>query len=390
MPNDRSISILSETPIEQIWSYLSLWESETAARRLIDEKSALQQIAVDENRFAEKARGVAYCLRNARECLRLREEAWIPRIVSKYYGTMWLLSAVMISDPASPYTLQELEGITKKGHGLSNVVDENAAFPASEFVYVRDAGFFPAFLKSKGWSKKQLAEARPTNQRIEDVATLTPEDWARLISLDDLFRRIPELAAYYTEVTGRRSMTAHVFHCARNMMEQAERNGAEMKKGNFQPSPNPGYTWIGIAGSKGMSEVEVKALGLPLTEWELGSEDAETYWRGKFEHDPASFWHQALPLHQSAMAPTSWIAPVSGSSMDYLATNFMLLYGLSILTRYRPRTWREVVEGQFDTFRPLVSLYLQVVDRVLPEIALEQVSGRRVSAVQPGSLFAPA
>jgi hypothetical protein len=55
----------------------------------------------------------------------------------------------------------------------------------------------------------------------------------------------------------------------------------------------------------------------------------------------------------------------------------MLLYGLSILTRYRPRAWRE---GQFDTYRPLISLQVRVVDRVIPQIAVERVSGCRCPA----------
>lgn len=141
MTSMTPIQILSETPIEQIWSYLSLWESEAAARRLIEQRGQRQGLVVEDRRLADKARGVAYCLRNARECLRLDEKAWIPRIVAKYYGTMWLLSGIMIADPASPYDLPELERVTKHGHGLSNVVDERSGFPASELVYLRDSGF---------------------------------------------------------------------------------------------------------------------------------------------------------------------------------------------------------------------------------------------------------
>lgn len=252
----------------------------------------------------------------------------------------------------------------------------------------RSGSFFPAFLKFQGWTKAQLAAGRPTNQRIEDVPNLSADDLGRLISLNDLFQRVPEISKYYEEVTGKRSMTAHVFHSSRNMAEKTERDTAAMKARQTELQ-KPNYTWIGIAGSTGLLESDVTALGLPFTEWQYGDEFGEKHWEGKFAHDSGKFWHEVLPLHHSAMSPTSWIAPITKLPVEYLSTNFMLLYGLSILTRYRPRTWREIVEGQFDTFRPLVLLYLQVVDRVLPQIALERISGRRVVAVQPGSLFAP-
>lgn len=389
MDKAEPIRILSETPIAQIWSYLSLWESEAAARRLIDERAVRAGIPADEGRFADKARGVAYCIRNARECLCLDEQAWIPRLVAKYYGAMWLLSAIMIADPATDWTLSALERTTKMGHGLANIVDDDALFPASELVFLRESGFFPAYLKFVGWTKADLASARPSNQRATDAASLSPEDRALCFSLDDLVRRLPELAGYYTEVTGRRSLTAHVFMASRSSAEKAERDAKAMISREAEP-PHPGYTWIGLGASSKMTVDDVIALRMPVTDWELHRDAFDgDHWQGKFSHDPGKYWHQELPLHSSAMAGTSWIAPLTPRPLDYLAQNFMLLYGLSILTRYRPRTWREVVEGNLDTYRPLVALYIQVVDRVVPQIALEAVSGRRVSTAQPGSLFAP-
>lgn len=383
------IRIVSETPIAQIWSYLSLWESETAARRLIDERAARSGTPTDDSRFADKARGVAYCLRNARECLCLEEQAWIPRLVAKYYGTMWLLSGIMIADPASEWTLSALERTTKMGHGLANIVDDDADFPASELVFLRESGFFPAYLKFAGWTKAELASARPSNQRVTDAGSLSPEDRLLCFSLDDLIRRLPELAGYYAEVTGRRSLTAHVFMATRSTAEKAERDAKAMMTRQPEP-PHPGYTWIGLGSSSGMTLDEVAALRMPITDWELHQDKLDRgHWQGRFTHNPDKYWHQELTLHSSAMTGTSWIAPLLPRPLDYLSQNFMLLYGLSILTRYRPRTWREVVEGNLDIYRPLVSLYVQAFDRVVPQLALEAVSHRRVSAVQPGSLFAP-
>jgi len=88
----------------------------------------------------------------------------------------------------------------------------------------------------------------------------------------------------------------------------------------------------------------------------------------------SEYWHQKLALHKSAMCGASWISPVCGCIVDNLALHFMILYGLSILARYRPRRWREVTEGNLDQYRSLISFYLQTYERVVPEIALETIS----------------
>jgi len=67
----------------------------------------------------------------------------------------------------------------------------------------------------------------------------------------------------------------------------------------------------------------------------------------------------------------------------------MMLYELSILARYRPAVWREIIEGSLDQYRALIEAYDQVVDRVIPELALQAISGKRVTATTAGSMLAP-
>ena len=67
----------------------------------------------------------------------------------------------------------------------------------------------------------------------------------------------------------------------------------------------------------------------------------------------------------------------------------MLLYQLSILTRYRPAVWREIIEGEQNAFRPLILGYNTVFSRVIPEIVLRRIAREQVHITIPGSLFAP-
>lgn len=100
-------------------------------------------------------------------------------------------------------------------------------------------------------------------------------------------------------------------------------------------------------------------------------------------------WHEALTLYRSPMCGTSWVRPLLGVANDPLLIHFFALYELSIITRYRPKLWREITEGDLTEYLALLQYYLAVVDRIVPERALEAITGSRVACVQPGSLFAP-
>ena len=81
------------------------------------------------------------------------------------------------------------------------------------------------------------------------------------------------------------------------------------------------------------------------------------------------------------------IRPIFGTVDEYRAVCVALLYGLSIVVRYRPSIWRRVQEGDLDHMRVLIEAFLAVVERVLPEQFLEKITARRVFAKQPGSFF---
>lgn len=68
----------------------------------------------------------------------------------------------------------------------------------------------------------------------------------------------------------------------------------------------------------------------------------------------------------------------------------MTLYALSIVVRYLPLLWHEIEDGGLDHIRALIEHYISVFDNVLPKLAIERITGRRLIAVMPGSLEGPA
>ena len=129
----------------KFWTHLAVWESKVLARKLIAERANLSGVDIEDSRLAEKGRGLAYCLRNAREHIRASHPSSISRIVSDYYGCMWLLSGIMIAKPDSKYDLQTLEERMKSGHGLANMTDDSATFPHNEYILLKQSGFFVSY-----------------------------------------------------------------------------------------------------------------------------------------------------------------------------------------------------------------------------------------------------
>ncbi|WP_222594852.1 YaaC family protein, partial [Deinococcus cellulosilyticus] len=143
----NTLRIISERPIEDIFSHLSQYESTKLALKLIQRKDKCNTLTPE---LAEaKAIGVAYCLRNAREYLRQTEVSWTTRLLNGYYGMMALTGALMIADPDNTHTLQDFEGFTKKGHGLSNI-DSEAPFPEGQLIYLTKKGLFLEFATHLG------------------------------------------------------------------------------------------------------------------------------------------------------------------------------------------------------------------------------------------------
>lgn len=208
---ERGTLIVADLPIEGIWTQLSLWESQALAAKLVRAKAEGLRDAPNDAKIQHKAGSLAYCLRNAREYLR-GQSTITPRVVANYYGCMWLASAILVANPSNDFDLEKLESVTKSGHGLGNIADERHAFPDNEFVYVRESGFFPEFLKAQGLSRADLNAVKIAGATVRDVAALEPDRAGRLISVIDILARIPELKGTFEYVTDRPALSFGIAH----------------------------------------------------------------------------------------------------------------------------------------------------------------------------------
>ena len=382
------LRILSENPLDQIWTQLSLWESANLARKLIQERAGRQRVSLDSDLLERKARALSYCIRTARENIRNPFGGLTVGNVCNYYGCMWLAAATLAADPSNDVDLGRLEEFTKRGHGLGNIASIDGYFPDNEFLYVRDSGFFREFLKASGVDRTTLAGIALTG-RLPAVSDMDVSQRSRLVTLDGLLARIPELSSIYEYVTGRASLTFGMHHSSWNTSEDIDDAQRENRYHSAFPTRSRDYTWLDISGARPLTEEHIREYGPPLRDLEVREFAGNWTWQGKLFHSPDTRWYDHIELHKSAMTGTCWIRPMLVGVNDVFTLHLVLLYALSILARYRPAVWREVIEGNFDQYRSLIAGYYDVFQRVVPELALERISDRPVAVAQPGSFFAP-
>lgn len=228
------------------------------------------------------------------------------------------------------------------------------------------------------------------NTKIDKFRDLSEGDRNLLVPMIDLMARVPEMGDTFEYITDRPRLSFRVFHSSQNMGENID--DAKTALGSLSPvmpKRTRDYTWIKLVVPLDTPKDHLLTYGPPLTELEVHEYAGERYWSGKFAHEPSKVWHDVMKTYSSAMSPTCWVYPVLGRLSDVFSMHLMLLYQMSILARYRPAIWREIIEGDHNAFRPLILGYSKVFARVIPEMALRRIATEHVSVTTPGSLFAP-
>ena len=339
----------------QVWGHLGLFESEAFCEQTIRRRAGTSPF--DPDLLKRKARGVAYCVRNAKGYFKTPPEAdYNSRFVGAYYGLMWFVSAALICDPTTPYDLEKLEATTAQGHGLGNALDDTSHFPQALNVYVKSDGFFVHYLRYLGVDVDQL-KVKGHNR----VARFSEDERPKLVSLKDLIARIPEVASLYALVLGEHPLNTAVTHSDHNMRDEdtaaavfGPPPGLRMRlEAERKEPPKSARNYVCITGDPSLLTAEfiTTTLGLPLDDLHIcksivpEGEDPEEYWCGSIEVPTGKYWHDLIPWQRSPMAPTSWVKPLFTAKANPILVYLITLYGLSILVRYLPRLWREVRRG---------------------------------------------
>ena len=283
----------------------------------------------------------------------------------------------MLASSSGPSNLEEVENMTKRGHGLFALSARNGRF-ADLLVGVLASGFLNSWLRFLGYDTSGFPGRRPRS--MEEVESLHPGMYCTLL---DLFASMPEIDDLFVEVFGGSPRWITVAY---------DINLNHAKSRREQTGKKAESSYVRLVDRSGQVSTEtLDSAGWPLTEIHKADRSAGTgnVFHARVDHAGHDYWHQVLPLHSSPFrSGLALLFPTLGTIREYRAIAVATLYALSIMVRYMPSAWRRVEGGNEDQYLALVETSLTVWERLLPELFLQSITGERVRTAQPGSLFA--
>ena len=369
--------LTAENPMAALTARLQQFTSETLAARLVERRAEIEDIALPVDSIDSKATGIAFAMRSAHDYLfSTPSEALNRRVLGLYYGTMALAQVEMLASPSGPLDLDEVEGMTRDGHGLYAQPLPDGGF-ADIRVGVLANGFLPRWMNFLGHDTSGYPSKRP---RSADDLDAAPDGMT--CSLQELFASMPEIDDLFAEVFGGPPAWVSVAYDQETNLRTPLRNA----------TPKKATSTYGLFMDRSgkVPEDRLENAGWPLAEIRRAKDHAGegTTFRARVDHAGHEIWWTVLPTHSSpyTSAPTLLFPTVGGLS-EYRMIAVVTLYALSIMVRYLPSAWRRIEGGDEDQYLALVQASLAVWERLLPEQFLESITGETVRVAQPGSLM---
>lgn len=337
----------TDNPIRHIWSRFEVLSSISGTRAFLLRQAAANGHPVPSELLDAKARGIAFSIRTASEYfLRCPGPSLTSSGLASYYGTLYLLEAMILSDTSNTLSLPSLEEFTSAGHGLGILTVPGIPFPTNEQLFILPNGFLPRFLRSLGYDLSPVTVAK----RYKDYAAVPASDRSRLFSVKDLLARVPELREIYLEIF--REQPAYIsFVCE-----------------DGRGSDTVSLTCNRYQNSKYLTEQHIR----DVMQWTADVQLVKTPDAITTAEPLARTMFNRKTQYRSVLAYDTYIQPLLGIE-DALVIKFILLYALSIWARYRPALWRDIVEGEHDLYRPLFTQLLFAVERVVPNDVLNRI-----------------
>lgn len=386
MANEDIERLVSENVAETVWLRLRRLSSAQLCEQLLTARTS----AIPSELIRTKSIGMSSAIRSALGYWDAKEGGLNSKILSRYYALLQITIAEQISSLDTPDDLAAVQRHTEYGHGLFTLAVPGIRFPNNYCVGCLRSGHFAAYFKSLGLDLSAHAhDSRP--RKLHDA------EMDKLASLGDLLRRVPELQDVIKEYIGLEALSFQIGHDQRNFTERTERMMTHaVRHGPMSSDPQDAstvktYVSIYHKGATITAE-ELGAFGFEITNLKLvpGNPSLHQHERfvGEVSHPKGTIWWNYVATYKSGYSGTSLIVPVWGTR-DPFVLHFAILYAFSIVVRYLPETWHSIEHGSLDNIRALLEHYLVIVDNVLPHLAVERLTKKRLLVVHPGSMNAP-
>lgn len=368
--------ITGESPVSGVWAHLGQYASVQLARRLVERRAEEALVGLTVDQLESKSSGVAFAIRSAADYFRgAPHESLNKRVLSLYYGTLSLAFAEMLASPHGSTDLDQVEGMTKQGHGLFALAPESDDF-GSLTVGVLASGFFPQWVSFLGHETSSYPKSKA--KALSDFENQSKFSPGTFVNINGLLSAMPELGELFGQVS---DMAPSWVDVSSDMDSHRALHGQQV---------GSSYVFF-VDPSRGISKSRLESLPWPIAELsEAGEDEYESgnRFRARIDHPGFKSWWDVLPVRRSPYdGQSALILPVLGGVFEYRAISLAILYALSILVRYMPSAWRRVEGGDWDQHLVLMRTALDVFERVLPQEFLGSIADEHIYTGSPGGFF---
>ncbi|MFD1397665.1 YaaC family protein [Kroppenstedtia eburnea] len=342
--------ILCDSPEQKMWNLFLLLENESTLRTFLESKYRKQGMEHPSRAAFRAAQPLMYHVKQAREYYRAaRESDLFVRPLLAYYGMITLSKVLMLTMvPDYPENAAVLR------HGISTRRRKRGDYQFfADEVRVQREGLFPELARNRGWG------------------VLVGESWTPR----ELFSLIPELQDGYRQLFSEETLVPVAVPDVPAVPGQGmplvleERildalhltpRGLVNRLNRFSPGGEVRFT---------CEELPVSVPGILLF-WHHPRISHVNQWERGFAH----------PLFREDMHGNHWLLPFQRveTCIPELLVHYALLFALSMLCRYEPPLWGEMIHGMASEEMVLIQEFLQVTQRKFPNLILNELFEEKI------------
>lgn len=105
-------------------------------------------------------------------------------------------------------------------------------------------------------------------------------------------------------------------------------------------------------------------------------------WRTFVKHRKDGRHYESYQTHKGQSA-SMIIAPLFVRTDDWEVFAVMILYALSIIVRYMPNLWAQILHGNLDNYKAVIYQFSRVAERELTQIFLERLTRKNIIISHP-------
>lgn len=381
---------------EMLLLRLSRFRSTEICNKLLTEKNETSEKKISPELINKKSIGLSSAIDSALNFYTVESKSLNTKLLLRYYALLQFTIAEEVASLNNESDLELIQKSTEFGHGLAtyNKYVKGNNFTQNYYCYLLQSGHFYKYLEHLKVSNiKDFSFSSRIKKNSESISN------NNLISLSELFRRIPELHTVIEEYIGEPPLTLNIgYNSTKNNGIREERRDKYTKEtGSFAFEAPPVtddevITHISIIPSSINTNIDLlNKLCTPFSNFEIMEDkyDKHEFITCEFKHKNEGFWYHHLQTYKSSYCATTYIIPIFDQFNDPILINFMLLYSLSIIVRYLPDVWYKITLGELNHIGSLIEYYISIIDHVIPKMMLERITEKELYISMPGGFDSP-